>query len=86
MKEYFDALRKYNFWNGNIPESGFIRENYTNNRQQMSRGEYSRFLLCGYGLYTGMLCAGNNKLMYMHNNTFFKSVYAKPIILIIFVA
>jgi hypothetical protein len=43
MKEYFDALRKYNFWNGNIPESGFIRENYTDKRQQMSCGEYSRF-------------------------------------------
>jgi predicted AAA+ superfamily ATPase len=30
MKECFEALRKYNFWNGNVPETGFIRENYTN--------------------------------------------------------
>jgi predicted AAA+ superfamily ATPase len=29
MEEYFNALRKYNFWNGNIPELGFVRINYT---------------------------------------------------------
>lgn len=29
MKENFTALEKYNFWNGNIPELGFPRKNYT---------------------------------------------------------
>jgi predicted AAA+ superfamily ATPase len=29
MEEYFNALRKYNFWNGNVPETGFIRRKYT---------------------------------------------------------
>jgi predicted AAA+ superfamily ATPase len=30
MKEYFKALRKYNFWDGKVPETGFIRKKYTN--------------------------------------------------------
>ncbi|MDR0872576.1 MAG: ATP-binding protein [Prevotellaceae bacterium] len=29
MEENFNALRKYNFWNGNVPELGFVRKNYT---------------------------------------------------------
>lgn len=29
MDENFTALKKYNFWNGNVPELGFIRKNYT---------------------------------------------------------
>lgn len=29
MEEYFAALEKYNFWNGNVPELGFIRKDYT---------------------------------------------------------
>ncbi len=28
MEEYFDVLKKYNFWNGNVPKLGFLRENY----------------------------------------------------------
>lgn len=30
MEEYFLALKKYNFWNGNVPELGFSRTDYTN--------------------------------------------------------
>jgi predicted AAA+ superfamily ATPase len=30
MEEYFASLEKYNFWNGNVPALGFLRENYTN--------------------------------------------------------
>jgi hypothetical protein len=30
MKEYFNALRKYNFWDANVPELSFIRANYMN--------------------------------------------------------
>ncbi|MDR3226558.1 MAG: ATP-binding protein [Prevotellaceae bacterium] len=29
MKENFNALRKYNFWNGNVLELGFVRKAYT---------------------------------------------------------
>jgi len=29
MKDNFTSLEKYNFWNGNVPELGFIRQNYT---------------------------------------------------------
>lgn len=29
MKEYFKAIRKFNFWNGNNPKLGFIRNSYT---------------------------------------------------------
>lgn len=29
MKDYFASLEKYNFWNGNVPELGFLREGYT---------------------------------------------------------
>lgn len=29
MEENFDALMKYNFWHGNVPEIGFPRKNYT---------------------------------------------------------
>jgi predicted AAA+ superfamily ATPase len=29
MDEKFESLRKYNFWEGNVPESGFVREDYT---------------------------------------------------------
>ena len=29
MKVNFNTLRKYNFWNGNIPELGFVRKSYT---------------------------------------------------------
>lgn len=29
MEEYFTALEKYNFWNGNVPELGFARKDYT---------------------------------------------------------
>jgi len=29
MEEYFEYLRKYNFWNGNVPEIGFVRKKYT---------------------------------------------------------
>jgi len=29
MEENFAALEKYNFWNGNVPELGFYREDYT---------------------------------------------------------
>ncbi len=28
MDENFIALKKYNFWNGNVPQMGFLRENY----------------------------------------------------------
>ncbi|GAP72351.1 ATPase [Candidatus Symbiothrix dinenymphae] len=31
MEEYFAALEKYNFWDGNVPELGFPREDYANN-------------------------------------------------------
>ena len=30
MEENFASLRKYNFWDGNVPELGFPRKNYTN--------------------------------------------------------
>lgn len=30
MEEYFKLLEKYNFWNGNVPQLGFWREDYTN--------------------------------------------------------
>jgi predicted AAA+ superfamily ATPase len=30
MDEYFENLKKYNFWGGNTPQNGFIREEYTN--------------------------------------------------------
>lgn len=29
MEENFISLEKYNFWNGNVPELGFLREQYT---------------------------------------------------------
>lgn len=29
MEENFKSLEKYNFWNGNVPELGFLREKYT---------------------------------------------------------
>lgn len=29
MEEYFLALRKYNFWDGHVPELGFARRDYT---------------------------------------------------------
>lgn len=29
MKEYLSALVKYNFWDGNVPELGYLRKNYT---------------------------------------------------------
>jgi len=29
MEEYFEALEKYNFWNGHVPELGFPRKDYT---------------------------------------------------------
>lgn len=29
MKEHFDAIRKFNFWNGNNPDLGYLRSNYT---------------------------------------------------------
>jgi predicted AAA+ superfamily ATPase len=29
MEEYFNTLQKYNFWNGNVPELGFVRRSYT---------------------------------------------------------
>lgn len=29
MKELFGSLRKYNFWDGNLPAMGFIRRDYT---------------------------------------------------------
>lgn len=29
MEEYFKALEKYNFWNGNVPALGFLRKSYT---------------------------------------------------------
>lgn len=29
MDEYIKSLEKYNFWNGNVPELGFLRKNYT---------------------------------------------------------
>ncbi len=29
MKENFTSLEKYNFWNGNVPELGFSRKDYT---------------------------------------------------------
>lgn len=28
MKEYFNAVRKFNFWEGNVPQIGFLRESY----------------------------------------------------------
>lgn len=31
MEENFESLEKYNFWNGNVPQLGFLREHYTNN-------------------------------------------------------
>ncbi|MDL2228410.1 ATP-binding protein [Odoribacter sp. OttesenSCG-928-L07] len=30
MEENFKSLEKFNFWNGNVPELGFIRTDYTN--------------------------------------------------------
>lgn len=30
MKVHFRSLEKYNFWNGNVPELGYLREEYTN--------------------------------------------------------
>ncbi|MDD4490319.1 MAG: ATP-binding protein [Paludibacter sp.] len=29
MEEYLSALAKYNFWDGNVPELGYLRRNYT---------------------------------------------------------
>lgn len=29
MEEYFALMQRYNFWNGNVPELGFIRHSYT---------------------------------------------------------
>jgi len=31
MEENFKSLEKYNFWNGNVPQLGFLREHYTGN-------------------------------------------------------
>lgn len=31
MEENFDSLKRYNFWDGNVPQLGFLREHYTNN-------------------------------------------------------
>lgn len=31
MEENFKSLKKYNFWNGNVPQLGFLREHYTGN-------------------------------------------------------
>jgi predicted AAA+ superfamily ATPase len=30
MEEYFNSLAKYNFWNGNMPQQGFLRTDYLN--------------------------------------------------------
>jgi predicted AAA+ superfamily ATPase len=30
MKEKLDSLNKYNFWNGNVPEQGYLRLDYLN--------------------------------------------------------
>lgn len=30
MEEYFNSLAKYNFWNGNVPQQGFLRSDYLN--------------------------------------------------------
>lgn len=31
MEENFDSLKRCNFWDGNVPQLGFLREDYTNN-------------------------------------------------------
>jgi len=31
MEENFNSLKRYNFWDGNVPQLGFLRESYTNN-------------------------------------------------------
>lgn len=31
MEENFGSLKRYNFWDGNVPQLGFLREHYTNN-------------------------------------------------------
>lgn len=31
MDEKFRALEKFNFWNGKVPELGFLRKEYTGN-------------------------------------------------------
>ncbi len=31
MEENFESLKRYNFWTGNVPELGFLREHYTDN-------------------------------------------------------
>ena len=28
MEENFKALEKFNFWNGNVPQQGFLRTEY----------------------------------------------------------
>ena len=30
MEEKFNSLKKYNFWNGNVPQQGFLRIDYLN--------------------------------------------------------
>ena len=30
MEEKFNSLAKYNFWNGNVPQQGFLRIDYLN--------------------------------------------------------
>lgn len=29
MKEYFALLKKYNGWDGNVSDLGYLRKNYT---------------------------------------------------------
>lgn len=31
MEENFELLKRYNFWDGNVPQLGFLRKRYTNN-------------------------------------------------------
>jgi len=41
MVEIFDSIRKYNFWGGNIVETGFERTAYTNKIIQYTEREYA---------------------------------------------
>ena len=45
MEENFNALKKYNFWDGNVPQLGFLRNTYTDNIDNYSNNKLIKVLV-----------------------------------------
>ena len=74
MEEYFQSLRKYNFWEGNVPEVGFLRKDYTEKIIDYTKKSLQYTLAISCPIMFGIMGIATNLIPWFLGDEFIPSI------------